>query len=125
MTYTITSECIGCDRCITVCPSQAIQKIGSSRLQIDGDRCNNCVPTHSVPQCWAACPTNAGCTPLSSLIPLPKELDYWERWFATYDRAVSHLHQTHPTDYWGRWFGRYAKRLSRLVRGKASVRAVI
>lgn len=111
MTYTITSECIACDRCVTICPTNAIQKLSHSHYQIDRDRCTNCIPTHSVPQCWAVCPTNAACT----RTPQSSGNDYWERWFTTYEQAVTHLHQTHPTDYWGQWFGRYAERVSRLL----------
>jgi len=117
MTYTITSDCIGCDRCTTACPTGAIQKVGPSQYQIDGDRCTNCLPSYRVPQCWATCPTNAACM-ARTFLPSSK-INYWDRWFATYDQAIAHLHQSHPSDYWGQWFDQYAQRVAKLLHEKA------
>ena len=124
MSYVITNQCIGCDRCRSSCPTQAVQREGD-RYWIDVSQCDGCEGMYRVPQCWAACPTNSGCTFLadipislsqtprtgSSASPLP---DYWDTWFDTYDRLVQRLKRTQTSDYWHRWFDTYSTTLARL-----------
>ena len=101
MTYKITSQCISCDRCISQCPTNAIKIVGD-RHWIDPSLCNNCAnTTYSVPQCAAGCPTFNGCVPVQ---------DYWESWFATYDRLVGKLQG--QSDYWERWFNTYSQKMT-------------
>lgn len=104
MSYKITSQCISCDRCRSVCPTGAIKITTDNRYWIDSNLCTNCVGAYSVSQCLAYCPTQDGC------IPVPT--DYWEWWFATHDRLIDKLTGTSQTDYWERWFNLYSQKLS-------------
>ncbi|MGF1458106.1 MAG: 4Fe-4S binding protein [Leptolyngbyaceae cyanobacterium] len=120
MTYTITSECIRCQRCLTACPAQAIATNGTT-FWIESDRCNQCEGTHGVPQCWAVCPTNEGCVPLASgavAVPLSSgsetSPDYWESWFAKYTRMVGRLQDTQQSPYWQQWFDVYSRSIQQL-----------
>jgi ferredoxin len=120
MPYTITQSCIGCQRCLSACPTQAIQTNGLA-FWIDIDRCNQCQGSHGVPQCWATCPTNEGCVPLSTgatAIPLSSiseaSGDYWESWFATYTRMVARLQTAPHSGYWHTWFDGYSQAMKRL-----------
>ncbi len=109
MSYTITKACIGCQRCLPACPTDAIATDGST-FWIDSDRCNRCQGSYQVPQCWAVCPTNEGCIPL----PLASEnSDYWESWFATYNQMLARL-QAQPSPYWRQWFETYSQMVRRL-----------
>lgn len=123
MTYTITSQCIGCDRCLSICPTDAIQHY-QGQYWIDPTACNNCAGFYSVAQCAAVCPTNQGCIPGSSAIFKKPELlhsgDYWERWFTTYNRMVARLHATKHAQYWEDWFDRYSQLVSRLIQDRKS-----
>lgn len=117
MAYMITSQCIGCDRCFSVCPTEAIQKT-NQHYQINPSRCNNCVGYYGTPQCWAVCPTNTGCIPgdaiaLSQLGQVKG--DYWDHWFDTYHRLISRLHQANRSEYWEQWFDLYSQKLSDLL----------
>ncbi|HEY9624433.1 MAG TPA: 4Fe-4S dicluster domain-containing protein [Crinalium sp.] len=123
MAYTITSQCIACDRCRSVCPTNAVKRDGTS-FWIDINLCNNCVNAYSVPQCWASCPTDTGCmsfmsgvTAVASQKPSSQteqhSADYWESWFTTYDRMVSRLRTAKRSEYWQQWFDAYAKVLSK------------
>jgi Fe-S-cluster-containing dehydrogenase component len=119
MTYSITSQCIGCDRCQTLCPTGAIQTVQGTPT-IDPNLCNNCVGHYGVAQCWAACPTSHGCIPGTTAAFSPAALqaysgDYWERWFATYNQMISRLHQTQNSAYWERWFDIYSQKISKLL----------
>lgn len=117
MTYTITTNCISCQRCLSVCASNAIQSDGST-FWIEASRCNQCAETYGVPQCWAVCPTNEGCVPLTSgavKLAASATADYWETWFATYNRMVTRLQATQPSRYWQTWFDTYAESLERLL----------
>ena len=90
MTYKITSECISCNLCQSVCPNGAIKTVNGN-LWIDSDLCTNCVGSiYTVPQCKAVCPTANGCR--------KQPADYWENWFQTYNRMVAKL--TKKQDYW-------------------------
>lgn len=117
MAYTITSQCIGCDRCFDVCPTDAIQII-DQYPQIDPERCNDCVGFYSIPYCWSVCPTNAACIPGATTTftqPVLRTTDYWERWFTTYNRMRSKLHQTKHSEYWEQWFDTYSQKVSHLI----------
>jgi ferredoxin len=120
MPYSITQSCIGCQRCLSACPTQAIQTNGVA-FWIAIDRCNQCQGSHGVPQCWATCPTNEGCVPLTAgvaAVPLSsiseRSGDYWESWFATYTRMVARLQNVEDSSYWHTWFDGYSQVLSRL-----------
>jgi Fe-S-cluster-containing dehydrogenase component len=124
MSYTITSQCIECSRCVSACPTSAIKHDGD-RHWIDSTLCNNCVGFYSVAQCVAACPTNHGCIPgLTSAVNHPsllKSSDYWERWFATYERLVFGLHDSKRSPYWQNWFDAYSTKLSTLLHSHQAV----
>ncbi len=120
MSYSITQSCIGCQRFLSACPTGAIPPDGVA-FCIALDRCNQCQGTHGVPQCWATCPTNEGCVPLTSgvaavsLTSTTEAMgDYWEAWFATYTRMVNRLKGMQETGYWHDWFDGYARAVQRL-----------
>jgi Fe-S-cluster-containing dehydrogenase component len=124
MTYRITSQCIECHRCESICPTGAITQY-EQQYQINPERCNDCVGHYSVPQCWAACPTDGGCVPsLATLArsPLAQPFhpsvtdDYWDRWFETYERMVSRLKANPSPRYWHSWFETYSQALSKQLR---------
>ncbi|HIK44610.1 MAG TPA: 4Fe-4S binding protein [Leptolyngbyaceae cyanobacterium M65_K2018_010] len=119
MSYTITHNCIGCQRCLSACPTGAIQTNGVA-FWIEIDRCNQCQGSHGVPQCWATCPTNEGCVPLATRAAAVKltsqsevSEDYWESWFATYNRLVARLQSVQDSGYWQHWFDAYSQALRR------------
>lgn len=126
MTYVITSQCIGCSRCQASCPTGAITHNGHY-YQIDSERCDDCVGHYSVPQCWAVCPTNAGCIPGGAIAAqsrsssLSPSSDYWERWFEVYNQLISRLNTSPSTDYWHQWFDRYAQALSKQLQSSQLV----
>ncbi len=118
MTYTITNSCISCQRCLSSCPTNAIQSDGSS-IWIDVNLCNQCQGSHGVAQCWAVCPTNEGCVPLSTgatAVALSAETssDYWNHWFASYTRMVARLKSAKQSNYWRQWFDNYSQTLQKL-----------
>ena len=120
MSYTITQSCIGCQRCLSACPTEAIRTDGVA-FWIEIDRCNQCKGSHGVAQCWAACPTNEGCMPLAtgaaavSLAALTEQSgDYWDAWFTTYTRLVNRLQKAPQTSYWHHWFDTYSQTLKQL-----------
>jgi len=115
MTYAITSNCIGCQRCVPACPTGAIKADGT-QFKIDESLCNQCVGSYSVPQCWATCPTSHGCIEAIATT----STDYWETWFATYAHIAQRFKQTAKPQYWNTWFDRYAETLNRL-QGNGSV----
>ncbi|NJO72593.1 MAG: 4Fe-4S binding protein [Leptolyngbyaceae cyanobacterium RM1_406_9] len=126
MTYMITSQCIECHRCESLCPTGAITR-NEHQYQINSERCNDCVGHYAVPQCWAACPTNGGCVP--NLATLPHSLaekpssDYWDNWFYTYEHLVSRLNANQPSAYWQRWFDTYSQALTKQLQTPTSVGA--
>ncbi|AKG24143.1 DUF362 domain-containing protein [Calothrix sp. 336/3] len=102
MAYKITGQCITCNLCDSVCPTDAIKKVNGSPW-IDPELCTNCIGSiHTVPQCIAGCPTCDGCVQIST--------DYWESWFSTYERLVKKL--TKKQDYWEKWFSVYSHKFS-------------
>ncbi|MBE7382428.1 MAG: 4Fe-4S binding protein [Leptolyngbya sp. SIO1E4] len=120
MTYTITTNCIGCQRCLSACPTEAIQTDGSA-FWIDVNRCTQCQGSYGVPQCWSVCPTNEGCVSLTTgtvMVPLTSgseaSADYWESWFARYTRLVARLNTSKQSGYWRRWFDNYSQVLGNL-----------
>lgn len=126
MTYTITRNCIGCQRCLSACSTGAIKTNGST-FWIEANLCNQCADSHGVPQCWSVCPTNEGCVPLTegaTAISLTSKSeaspDYWESWFATYTRMVARLKASEASEasqqssYWRPWFDTYAQALQNL-----------
>ena len=120
MTYAITDQCISCQRCLPNCPTNAIERNGST-FQINADKCNNCKGFHSVPQCWAVCPTDGGCVsvPIGTSAftlgnALEKTTDYWQAWQAAYSQSVSRVKNSPQADYWHGWFDAYSKALQKL-----------
>jgi ferredoxin len=119
MTYAITEKCISCQRCVPNCPTNAIERDGTA-FRINADLCNNCKGFHSVPQCWAVCPTDGGCVSLSGNssftlgTALETTADYWKAWQAAYSQRVSRLKQSPQTDYWHDWFNAYSQTLQKL-----------
>ncbi len=102
MAYKITSQCISCNLCESVCPVGAIKIIDGNHW-IDPDLCTNCVDSvYSVPQCKAGCPTCNGC--------VKQPNDYWESWFDTYNNIVKNLKK--EPDYWETWFNCYSEKYS-------------
>ncbi|MEA5620130.1 4Fe-4S binding protein [Cronbergia sp. UHCC 0137] len=102
MAYKITSQCISCHLCKSVCPTGAIKETNGNHW-IDSELCNNCVGSiHTVPQCKAGCPTVHGC--------VKQPGDYWEGWFANYNRVLAKL--TNKQDYWERWRNTYSQKFS-------------
>lgn len=115
MPYTITDSCISCQRCLSGCPTNAIQTDGSS-FWIDANLCNQCEGSHGVAQCWSVCPTNEGCVPLftgTTAVNLTAETstDYWNHWFASYSRMVARLKGIEQSSYWRQWFDTYSHTL--------------
>jgi len=120
MSYTITPNCIGCQRCLSACPTGAIATDGN-QLWIQSDRCNQCQGSYGVTQCWAVCPVNDACVPLPSAITTAGKspmgsggLDYWDNWFAAYTRLMTRLQSAPTSGYWRQWFDTYAQTLRRL-----------
>ncbi len=102
MPYKITSDCISCNLCQSVCPNGAIKTVNGN-LWIDSELCTNCANTiYTVPQCKAVCPTSNGCH--------KQPTDYWESWFQTYNRVRAKL--TKKQDYWENWFNLYSQKFS-------------
>jgi ferredoxin len=102
MAYKITSQCISCNLCLSACPNGAVKMV-DDRPWIDPNLCKNCNDTvYTVPQCQAGCPTCNGC--------VKEPADYWEGWFANYNRVVAKL--KNKPDYWENWFNCYAKQFS-------------
>ena len=106
MPYTITNQCIGCSRCLPICPTHAIEK-QETGYQIDPNLCNNCVGFYPLPQCVAICPTNGGC--------VPDGQDYWKQWFFTYNRLVTRLQTPQQVHYWESWFNTYSQEVFALL----------
>lgn len=126
MTYTITSKCISCDRCLSICPTNAIQSNGQT-YWIDTNHCNSCAGHYSVPQCWAVCPTNEGCVPFTAGVTAVEmtsasepSSDYWESWFAAYNRMVARLKANQQSDYWRHWFDSYSEVLAKQLQSQPS-----
>ena len=118
MTYTISNQCIACERCLPHCPTGAIKKNDDGKFSIDPNLCNDCVGSYGVAQCMAGCPTFNGCTPtISSLIKSAKDTtnNYWDNWFATYNLLTSRLKAKKETSYWQHWFDSYSQKLEHLV----------
>lgn len=119
MSYTITHNCIGCHRCLSACPTGAIATDGTA-FWIEVDRCNQC-QGYGTPQCWAVCPTNEGCVPLTTsttAVTLTSNSetssDYWESWFAKHNRMVARLKASKQSRYWRNWFDTYSQALEKL-----------
>ncbi|WP_036489255.1 4Fe-4S binding protein [Myxosarcina sp. GI1] len=120
MTYAISDQCIACEKCLPHCPTEAISKNSSGKFSIDPNLCNDCVGYYGVAQCMAGCPTSNGCTPtISSLIKSFQTdrttTNYWDNWFATYDRAIARLKAKQETKYWQQWFDTYSQKLDLLL----------
>ena len=126
MTYTITSQCISCDRCLSICPTNAIQSNGQT-YWIDANRCNRCVGHYSVPQCWSACPANEGCVPFTAGVTAVEmastsepSSDYWDSWFTAYNRMIARLKASQQSDYWRQWFDSYSEILAKQLQSHRS-----
>ncbi|MBC6413336.1 MAG: YfhL family 4Fe-4S dicluster ferredoxin [Chromatiales bacterium] len=57
MALIITDECINCDLCAPLCPTDAISE-GDEIYVIAPSRCTECVGYHPVPQCVTVCPVD-------------------------------------------------------------------
>jgi ferredoxin len=102
MAYKITTECISCKLCLSVCPTGAI-KIIDGQHWIDPELCTNCVGSfYTVAQCKAGCPTCNAC--------VKEPADYWDSWFETYERMLIKL--TNKSGYWENWFNIYSQKFS-------------
>ena len=55
MALLITTQCINCDVCEPVCPTEAIYA-GEDIYEIDPARCTECVGHFDEPQCVVVCP---------------------------------------------------------------------
>ncbi len=118
MTYTITDQCIACEKCLPLCPTGAIEKNNNGKFSIAPNLCNDCLGSYGVAQCMAGCPTFNGCTPtVSSLIKSARttSTNYWDNWFTTYDRLISRLRAKQETQYWRHWFDTYSQKLDLLL----------
>ena len=118
MTYTITDQCIACERCLPYCPTGAINKKENGKFSIDPNLCNDCVGSYGVAQCMAGCPTFNGCTPtISSQIKSAQTTkdNYWDNWFATYARLISRLKAKKENRHWQNWFNIYSQKLDLLL----------
>ena len=59
MATKITDECIGCSACVDECPNMAIHHGPDGfMLEIDPDRCTECVGFHGREACAEACPVD-------------------------------------------------------------------
>lgn len=121
MSYTITDHCIGCDRCLVQCPTNAIQKVDGLFI-IDSTLCNNCLGYYGTPQCASICPTNSGCVPRFTLINEQDSKDeecnlpsYWDSWFVRYNYLMGRLKTKRTTQYWQHWFDFYSSKLTSLL----------
>ncbi|MGA0198022.1 MAG: DUF362 domain-containing protein [Prochlorotrichaceae cyanobacterium] len=116
MTFTITHNCIGCQRCLSASPTGAIATDGTA-FWIETDRCNQC-QGYGTAQCWAVCPTNEGCVASTIAVPLTSQSeisnDYWESWFAKHNRMVARLKSSDQPPYWRDWFETYSQTLKNL-----------
>lgn len=114
MPYMITSNCISCDRCQSVCPTNAIRVEGQAKW-IDKSLCNNCVGFYSVPQCAAACPTTRGCIPVLGSFTAATSGNYWELWSKTHAHLIARLQKAKHTRYWEQWFTAYSEKLAEQI----------
>lgn len=110
MSYTITSKCISCHRCVSQCPTGAISWNGA-RYEINPNVCNDCAGYYGVPQCAAVCPTNDACQAIAPA-------DYWDSWFVTYGKLVSQMSEAQQGNYWLKWFELYSERLSQQLQAE-------
>lgn len=58
MALVITSECIGCGACESVCPAGAIS-MKEDIFEINPKTCNQCKGHSNTPQCVEVCPTES------------------------------------------------------------------
>ncbi len=118
MTYNISDQCIACENCNPYCPTEAISKNNNGKFSINPNLCNDCVGSYGVAQCMAGCPTYDGCTPsIASLIQSTQKTtrNYWDNWFATYERLTSKFRNKEETQYWQNWFNSYSQKLDLLL----------
>jgi len=55
MAISVTSQCIGCQACLLVCPARAIRKEGG-KVTVVAHRCNECSDQCYGPHCGHICP---------------------------------------------------------------------
>jgi ferredoxin len=58
MAYRITDECAMCGLCTWECPNGAITE-GDMSMEIDPDKCTECVGSNPSPRCVKECPNDA------------------------------------------------------------------
>jgi ferredoxin len=58
MAYQITDECAMCGMCVWECPNAAITE-GEGMMEIDPDKCTECVGSNPSPRCVKECPNEA------------------------------------------------------------------
>ncbi len=107
MAYTITQNCIACNRCYVSCPTSAIKNLNGSYF-VDESLCNDCIGFHGTPQCVAVCPSDSACVPTS----------YWQSWFTYYQRLLQGLKTSQSQLYWDKWFNIYSEKLQTLLATK-------
>lgn len=83
MSLIITDQCISCNACKLVCPSNAII-ISEQKFSIVNHRCDECKAHYKVPQCASICPIEnaisnsdgVALNPSNSLSPQPEVLEF-------------------------------------------------
>lgn len=58
MAYMITDECAMCGMCVWECPNGAITEADET-MEIDPDKCTECVGSNASPRCVKECPNEA------------------------------------------------------------------
>lgn len=118
MTYTIFNQCIACQKCLSYCPTEVIKQKENTQNAIASNLNNDSIEFYEMAQYMTEPSTVYGCSPtISSLIQATTSAtnNYWDNWFATYNRLTSKLKSKQETQYWQHWFDIYSQKLERLV----------
>lgn len=87
MAYTITDQCITCNRCQPQSPTTAIANLNRT-FSISPELLNPGSSDDNLPQC----PLIQG--------SIPHSANYWDSWFVTYNRIITRLNGERPNRYW-------------------------